>query len=442
MLVLLVFASFEAYRIQEKSSGHHLDLFHRYAQQDEAMNSLRSSVVSAGSRVREYLIDSRPENAVKLAQQLKELREEADRALIRLEQLQTVSGPAVSHAIPEFWAVLESVAITLKSATPEEKYTFVQEEIVPRRSQLSIALREVLVASQVDVQQREREIADSRRVSGRRLVLVLGICMALALAVARFSVTHSDGLERASQRQYEELASARQELRELSARLVDIEEDGRKRLARELHDGLGQSLAILQIEISNLLTLPPERLAGSRERLVRARELAQATVQSVRSMSLTLRPALLDDLGLVPALHWMLEDFMRRSGVHCELKTADVDDQLNDPVKTCVYRILQEAIHNCEKHAAATRVTVTIKQSPVAITAEVQDNGHGFNVEDGVSASRRRGLGIVVMRERAERLNGTLVIESSPGGGTRLRVSVPVTQTGQPQETPVATVKT
>jgi signal transduction histidine kinase len=441
ILVLLMFASFEAYRIQENASSHNLNLYRRYAQQDEATTEWRTSIWLAGNRVREFLIDSRPDNVVRLASQLRELRAQSDRALKRLEDLGALPDKSVQTTMQEFWEVLSSVIESTAHATQTEKYEWVRQEIAPRRVVLSNVMRNLLVASQTEMQHREAEIAAARRQSGVRLILVLGLCIALALGAAHFSVTYSDGLERTSAQQYEALEQTRRELRELSARLVDIEEEGRKRLARELHDGLGQTLAILQIEISNALALPADRWAECRALLARARELAQTTVQSVRGMSHTLRPALLDDLGLVPALEWLLENFMRRSGVTCEFHTSSVADDLSDPVKTCVYRVVQEAIHNCEKHAHATRVTVTIDQSPGQIQAEIKDNGRGFNVEAGVAASRQSGLGIVVMRERAERLGGSLLIESAPAAGTRLRLSVPLSPTAPASEPAAVPVK-
>jgi len=164
------------------------------------------------------------------------------------------------------------------------------------------------------------------------------------------------------------------ELQQLSARLLEVEEDGRRKLSRELHDEIGQTLALLQIEISHAAATPEP----SRERLERARALAERSVQSIRNMSVLLRPALLDDLGLVPALQFLLEDFLRRSGVACEFKEQDVEERLPDSVKTCVYRVVQEALHNCEKHSGASKVRVSVRQFPEWLVAEVEDDGRGF----------------------------------------------------------------
>ena len=170
------------------------------------------------------------------------------------------------------------------------------------------------------------------------------------------------------------------ELQQLSARLLEVEEEGRRRLSRELHDEIGQTLALLQIEISHAQAMLAAQPAAARERLQRARELAERTVQTVRNISVLLRPALLDDLGLVPALQFQLEDFLRRSGIACEFVEEGVADHLPDSVKTCVYRVVQEALHNCEKHSGARKVRVAVRQLPDCLVAEIEDDGRGFAV--------------------------------------------------------------
>src|SRR5205823_3103597 len=136
------------------------------------------------------------------------------------------------------------------------------------------------------------------------LMLILALSVLLALAVVRASLAHAENLEHQADRHHAEVELAKGELQQLSARLLEIEEEGRRRLSRELHDEIGQSLALLQIEISHAQTLLAGQAPGLRERLGRARDLAARTVQTIRDMSLLLRPALLDDLGLVPALQF------------------------------------------------------------------------------------------------------------------------------------------
>jgi len=131
---------------------------------------------------------------------------------------------------------------------------------------------------------------------------------------------------------------------------------------------------------------------------------------------------LLDDLGLVPALQFQLEDFQRRSGIACEFEEENVTDQLPDFVKTCAYRVVQEALHNCEKHSGASKVSVAVRQLSECLVIEVKDDGHGFTRKD----QRTAGLGLLGMRERAAIAGGSVVIDSAPGKGTGIALRIPL----------------
>jgi signal transduction histidine kinase len=143
-------------------------------------------------------------------------------------------------------------------------------------------------------------------------------------------------------------------------------------------------------------------------------------------MSLLLRPALLDDLGLTPALQFQLEEFLRRSGITCDFVEEGVSDQLPDAVKTCVYRVVQEALHNCEKHSGAVSVRVAVRQQSGYLLVEVEDNGRGFMINEQGMPSRSSGLGLLGIRERAANAGGSLVIDSKPGRGTRISMRIPL----------------
>jgi signal transduction histidine kinase len=298
-------------------------------------------------------------------------------------------------------------------------------------------MRSLSDAEQKALQRSEAEFSDTRISAARHLLTLLALCVMLAIVVAWFSLAHSDSLERAAQSQYQEVTHAKQELEQLSARLLETEEEGRKKLARELHDEIGQAVAILQIEITNANSLPDDQLPALRQHLVHAREVAERTVQTVRNISLLLRPTLLDDLGLIPAVQWLLEDFIRRTGIQCSLAADEIDENLPDSIKTCIYRIIQESLHNCEKHAGASKAEISISQCGDSLTIDVKDNGRGFQTNASSARGRSIGLGILGMRERATRVGGALNIETAPGHGTRVLLAVPVPKTVQTQAMPV-----
>jgi signal transduction histidine kinase len=225
----------------------------------------------------------------------------------------------------------------------------------------------------------------------------------------------------------EEIQHAKGEMQQLSARLLTIQEEERHRLSRDLHDGIGQLLTALRIEISHLGHDEGATLTQKdRERLQRARSLAEEAVRNTRDIALLLRPSHLDDLGLEAALQWQTEDFGRRTCILCHFSATGLEENLPDAWRTCVYRIVQEALHNCEKHAAPTQVQVRVSQEPDRLTLEVQDDGVGFELNKQGAPLRSVGLGLLGMRERAGMLGGALHITSAPGHGATVRVELPV----------------
>lgn len=425
---VLILSMVEAYRIQIGFSQQHLEIYRHYVDEEEALTTLRRNVWLGGNYVRDFFIRTTPEQARSLDAQLRELEAEDARALDHLSQIspQSKMVPRLRKSLSEFWAVIGPVPRAMLHATNDQQFDFIQREIVPRRGELYTALRDLSAADQQRLQDNDSQFAEARHRAARRLLVMLGLGVLLSFLVAWFSLRHAEALERQAERHYAEVEQTKGELQQLSARLLEVEEEGRRRLSRELHDEIGQTAALLQIEISraqSALGAEPEAL---RERLQRARALAEKTVQTIRHVSVFLRPAMLDDLGLVPALQFQLEDFLRRSGIACEFLEENVADQLPDTVKTCVYRVVQEALHNCEKHSGATKVQVAVRQLPDALLVEVEDNGSGFRLNAKGMPVKTTGLGLLGIRERAAIVGGSLVIDSAPGSGTRIALRIPL----------------
>ena len=207
---------------------------------------------------------------------------------------------------------------------------------------------------------------------------------------------------------------------QLSAGLLTIQEEERKRLSRELHDGVGQTITALKMELARIKLTDAGGDAG---RLERARALADEALSTIRNVSLLLRPTALDDLGLEAALQWHVEDFSRRTSIRCHLQCRLHDDRsLPESVKTCIYRTIQEALNNCEKHSSADNAFVNVRQDSQAIRVSIADDGRGVQEH----RSQAIGLGILGMRERATMLGGSLELKSDAGQGTRINLLVPI----------------
>jgi len=441
VITVLIFSAYEAYRIQDSVSRQHLEIYRHFVEQDEALATLRKNLWLAGNYVRDFFINTTPAQTLLFRRQLEELKRENDDALRVLEKAphhQRVV-PQLRESLAQFWKVVDPLPVTMMHSSNQEEMDFLDREIVPRRGELYNALRALTLADEQKLEDSEGEFADARKRAGRGLLAMLALGVLLSFLVARLSLRHAGTLERKAELHYAEVEHARHELKQLSARLLEIEEEGRRRLSRELHDEIGQALALLQIEISHAAAMNCGSPGALWARLDRARDLAERTVQTVRNMSGMLRPALLDDLGLVPALQFQLEDFIRRSGIACNFVEQGVAEDLPDAVKTCVYRVVQEALHNAEKHSAATLVKVSVRQFPDRLAAEIEDNGCGFPMDSqgrpSRSTGRPTGLGLLGIRERAGIAGGSLTIDSAPGRGTRITLLIPV-----PPAKPVADI--
>jgi signal transduction histidine kinase len=438
VIAVLVLSAGEAYRIQASASEQQLQIYRSYVDQEGTLSILRRNLWLAGNDIRDFFISTTPQQAAILQSQLDGLRKEDEDALKHIEAFPELAGTAaiLRRSLGEFWAVANPVPQTMLNVPDAGKFQFLQEKIVPRRGQLYTALVDLTSADQQKLQVSEKEFAETRRAAAVRLLILLVLTVLLAILLARVSVGHAEALERQADEHLDAVEQTRRELQQLSGRLLEVEEEGRRKLSRELHDEIGQTLALLQIEISHAQAALANPKTAE-ERLTRARELAERTVVTIRNISVGLRPSLLDDLGLVPALQFQLEDFLRRSGIACDFLEEGVADQLPDTVKTCVYRVVQEALHNCEKHAGANRIRVAVRQLPECLIAEIEDNGRGFQMNEQHMPYRTSGLGLLGLRERAINAGGTLVIDSAPGHGTRIALRIPL----PPERTPEPPVR-
>jgi PAS domain S-box-containing protein len=229
----------------------------------------------------------------------------------------------------------------------------------------------------------------------------------------------------------EELEASRDKLRALAARLQSVREEERTRVAREIHDELGQALTAIKFGLSSLIPTLSEDQQLRSDKIESLQQLADQTIQSVRRIATNLRPRILDELGLAPAVEWAAEEFEARTGIRCRLDLPEDDVVVDQERATALFRILQEALTNVTRHAHATDVQVRLAGEDGGLTLEVHDNGQGF---DDKQLSRQRSLGILGMQERALILGGEFTVTSAPGKGTTVRVRIPEARQKQREE--------
>ena len=218
-----------------------------------------------------------------------------------------------------------------------------------------------------------------------------------------------------------ELASSREQLRELSVRLVHAQEDERRALAYELHDEIGQQLTGLNLVLELGAYIPPEQL---RSVLHNAQTLVNGLTSQVRKLSLELRPPMLDELGLQATLRWQIEQFARQTGIIIDFQYRGLEAALPPAVAIAAYRIVQEGLTNIARHAQSRTAEVRVSIGVNQLDLELEDHGRGFDQEETREAAR--SVGLVGMRERVQLLGGTFTLESTPGTGTCIRVCIPL----------------
>ena len=224
-------------------------------------------------------------------------------------------------------------------------------------------------------------------------------------------------------RAIEALRRSKEELSELGAAAHAAREQEKNRIARELHDELGQSLTMLRMDVAWCRAHVPDSVEGFAAKLDRMEALLKTTVTATRRIASDLRPLMLDDLGLVPALEWLVQNMSQRSSVRCQFSIDDPALSLPPAHSTAVFRIVQEALTNIAKHANASHAEVSIRREGDALQVRVRDDGIGFAMDD---PRKPDSFGLLGLRERITLLRGSATIESAPGAGTTIAIELPL----------------
>jgi len=426
VIALLVLSAGEAYRIQRTQSREAMEIYRRHVDQDVVLYQLRRTLWLASISPRDFLINPNSNRVEQYRKQLRELKERIDKLQGEFDRLAVgyECTTQLRQQLSDFWKSLDQLPELATGFNAWQRYDFVQQQVVPRRNAAGDVLREFSDVTQHALRANEAAFEANQREASRRLSALLACSVLLGLLVVWSSLSHSEVLERTAERHHQAVERTREELQMLAGRLMSIQEEERTRLSRELHDEIGQALATMRLEVVRTESVCREKLPEVLDRLARARELAERTVWTVRNMSALLRPSVLDDLGLGPALRSLAEEFSARTDVPCHSSLPEDLPALSDTVATCIYRVVQESLHNCEKHAGAKRVDITLSRFTDSLTVEVSDDGIGFHTPNSGRANRVH-LGILGMKERAAGIGGTLEAESAPRSGTRIRLQVP-----------------
>jgi signal transduction histidine kinase len=394
-----------------------------------AVREIQSGIYLSGILIRDFLLDPSQIAAGLHRGQLLEIRDSMDR------ELEVLRGAADAKMLEELRGQIESYWDSMDPIfdwTPQQKIAlssiFLRRQVLPRRNAVLDMAQKAQELNTADLHARQQQLdatlQEFQRSGRRTLVLMTSLAVIVALA----SILRISRLEGRAEQQHERTERAEKELRNLSQQLVRAQEDERRRLSRELHDEVGQTLTALRVELGNLEKLRTGAEEPFRVHLDDAKELTAQTLRSVRSLAMGLRPSILDDLGLGPALEWQAREFSRRTGIPVEVVLEGVPSDLPDGHRTCLYRIVQEALTNCARHANAQNIRIVLHSESDRLLLTVEDDGRGMPLRADGRSLAASGSGMVGIEERVRELGGVFDIHSQEGKGTLLKVSIPLTR--------------
>jgi signal transduction histidine kinase len=224
----------------------------------------------------------------------------------------------------------------------------------------------------------------------------------------------------------EQSRGMQEQLRFLSRQLLSAQEEERKKISRELHDVIAQTLTTINVQLAALKKEAAVNSRGLDRNIARTQRLVEQSVSIVHRFALELRPTVLDDLGLIPALHTFMKSFRKQTGIRVSLAAFAEVEQVNGDKRTVLYRVAQEALTNVARHAQASQAEVKIQKLNGAICMKIIDNGKGFQDQHVLHGKKKKRLGLLGMRERLEMVSGNFAIQSSPGKGTTVIAQIPL----------------
>jgi signal transduction histidine kinase len=398
----------------------------QFLHNDQLLSTVRAQVLLSSVLLRDALLETATTDTY--VEQLRGIRRSVSDAL--REYVPQVKSDTereqwlrLQAELRNYWDTSLPVLTLDQTPTAMQARSVLLQEVIPKRETIIRISDRIHNMNQAAFEKAQGEVSELRRGLRRRVWDTSGTAVALGLLVAFVATRHAGVLESRLREQRVQEERHKTELERLSSKLMQAQEEERRRIARELHDEVGQALSAIKLELAVAERQPlSER---SKAPLAEARAITERALQSVRDMSQLLHPSMLDDLGLPDTANWYLGGFSRRTGIQTELVVDELTERIAPELEVCTYRVIQEAVTNVARHADASKCRVEIRAAPDGLRIVVEDNGRGFDprVKPGAAG---RGLGLVSVRERVATLGGALQVESRVGQGTRLTVELPL----------------
>jgi signal transduction histidine kinase len=394
-----------------------------YRRIENVVESIRSDTSRVAVLRRDRLL-SRDTGAGDYAAQLASLRDKTRASLTELESLRPQhSSRPVARLENALNAYLKAVNVEFEQKTAQNRAQFLDDGFGSETMPIFAITEELGTLNEENFEMRRRDLSQSVVNLQNDIWETMLTALVLGVIIAGASVFRISTLEKESAAHQRASELAEERLRHLSQQLVSSQEQERKALSRELHDEIGQLLTALRMELGNLERGRAGHNGGEADpHLDQAKKLAETTLRTTRDIAMGLRPAMLDVLGLGPALEWQVREFSRRYNTPIRLEVDGDLRDVPDPHRTYLYRIVQEGLTNCARHAQAKNIHVKLEDSSGKLAVLVEDDGVGFDQHNNVAY----GLGLLGMTERVRELSGQLSIQSEPGKGTRIEVVLPL----------------
>ena len=394
------------------------DLVDRNRQNSLQLLRIQNSLNGLGLALRDILDNEYPYPLTAWSAQFQRIRGDLDDALTREGTLAVAGRPTddqvrLSESLTQFWNAVDHTLAMAADGRDAEARAQVRLSLQARQAALSTAVSRLLVENNEREEQAARLVQDVYDQVQRQVYLFLTATLLVITATGLYLI-------RSNRRLFAELAALSEGRRELAHQLIGARESTLRHLSRELHDELGQVLTAIG---SMLGRAEKQTSEGSplRAELREVREIAQGALNNVRSLSQTLHPSILDELGLDSTLDWYLPTAEKQLGLTIDYTREGTPAPVGPTSAIHVYRVLQEALSNVSRHAGTNRVQVRLRFLPGTLELDVEDAGRGIGERTG-----RRGLGLIAMRERATLVGGTITFTRPPAGGTLVRLRVPL----------------
>jgi signal transduction histidine kinase len=422
LLILLVFSILAARRKSQDvyTQLDEVNMLHRHV--EAKLRRLRSDFHLSGIFIRDYLLDNSHITGPYYRDRLTELRDATTATIAELDrslaQRQSERVESLRSKLEDYWQAFDP----LFDWTPAEKSNFsagfLRQHVLPRRDAVLVIAQDIEEFNNANAQEQRAEVAVQERELHNYLNRMLLLSLLFGAAVSVVAVVRIRVLERRSEDQRDRAERTEGQMRELSHQLVRAQEEERRSLSRELHDEVGQTLTALRMELGTAEKAETRQDGTLNAHLQECKHLVESLIQSVRDLSMGLRPAMLDDLGLGPALGWQARDFSRRYNVPVNMSLDGALDSIGEPHRTVIYRVIQEALTNCARHANASQISVTARNSGELLRVLVHDDGIGLDKNE----QSQPGLGLLGIKERVRELGGRMSLYSTENTGTTLEI--------------------